>query len=138
MSHWAQIDDNNIVINVLVGSNNDIDEGYEWLMNNIGGRWIKTSINTFAGTHSQGGIPLRKNYAQIGFSYNEELDAFIPPKPTEFPSFIVDVETGLWTYPIPRPDGDEPWGWNESTQEWVIMDIPALDNESLPPPTGEY
>ena len=72
MSHWAEIDSNNKVIRVLVGDNNDPnkDEGYIWLLNNLGGRWIKTSYN--------GNI--RKNYAGVGYTYDEELDAFIPPE----------------------------------------------------------
>jgi len=133
MSHWAQIDENNIVVDVLVGNNDEPDEGYQWLIDNLGGRWIQTSVNTYAGIHKNGKEPVRKNYAGIGFTYDEILDAFIPPKPAEFPSFIVDPETGLWTTPIPRPEGDETWGWNEETQEWSIMDIPVLKNESLPP-----
>ena len=137
MSHWAQIDENNIVVDVLVGNNDEPDEGYQWLIDNLGGRWVQTSINTFAGIHSNNKEPMRKNYAGIGFTYDEELDAFIPPKPEQFPSFIVDPETGLWTTPIPRPEGDEPWGWNEETQEWVIIGIPVLENEELPPTTGE-
>jgi hypothetical protein len=137
MSHWAQIDENNIVINVLVGSNDEPDEGYQWFVDNIGGHWLQTSINTYGGVHTNNKEPLRKNYAGIGYTYDEILDAFIPPKPEQFPSFIIDTETGLWTTPIPRPDGDEPWGWNEETQEWVIIDIPVLENEVLPPTTGE-
>jgi len=72
MSHWAEIDKDNKVIRVLVGDNNDPagDEGYQWLIDNLGGNWIKTSYN--------GNI--RFNYAGIGYSYNEDLDAFIPPK----------------------------------------------------------
>ena len=135
MSHWAQIDENNIVINVLVGNNDEPDEGYQWFVDNIGGRWLQTSINTYGGVHTNNKEPLRKNYAGIGYTYDEELDAFIPPKPEQFPSFIVDTETGLWTYPIPRPEGDEPWGWDESTQEWVILDIPEVDlSQSESPP----
>ena len=137
MSHWARIDENNIVVNVLVGNNAMPNEGYDWFVENLGGRWIQTSVNTYAGIHKNGKEPVRKNYAGIGFTYDEALDAFIPPKPEQFPSFIVDPETGLWTTPIPRPEGDETWGWNEETQEWVIIDIPVLENEELPPTTGE-
>jgi hypothetical protein len=73
MSHWAELDDNNIVLRVLVGDNNDPvgDEGYSWLVNNLGGNWIKTSYN--------GNI--RYNFAGIGYSYDETADAFIAPKP---------------------------------------------------------
>ena len=73
MSHWAQLDDTNTVINVAVGDNNDPngDEGYKWLMDNVGGTWIKTSFNN----------RIRYNYAGIGFTYDVEADAFIAPKP---------------------------------------------------------
>lgn len=72
MAHWAEIDSNNIVLRVLVGDNNDPvgDEGYQWLVNNLGGTWIQTSYNA----------NIRKNFAGIGFTYDEALDAFIPPK----------------------------------------------------------
>jgi hypothetical protein len=74
MSHWAQLDENNKVINVLVGDNNDPngDEGYKWLIDNIGGTWVKTSYNS----------TIRYNYAGIGFTYDAEADAFIAPRPT--------------------------------------------------------
>lgn len=75
MSHWAEIDDTNTVIRVLVGDNNDPagDEGYQWLLDNLGGTWIKTSYN---GT-------IRYNYAGVGFTYDPIDDAFIPPVPCE-------------------------------------------------------
>lgn len=70
MSHWAEIDENSIVLRVLVGDNNDPDEGYQWLLDNLGGTWIKTSYN--------GNI--RKNFAGVGYSYWPNLDAFVSPK----------------------------------------------------------
>lgn len=72
MSHWAELDDSNIVLRVTVGDNNDPagDEGYQWLINNLGGRWIKTSYNS----------KIRKHYAGVGMEYREDLDAFIPTK----------------------------------------------------------
>jgi len=75
MSHWAEIDDNNIVLRVLVGDNNDLngDEGYQWLIDNLGGTWIKTSYNN----------NIRYNYAGIGYTYDPIDDAFIPPIPCE-------------------------------------------------------
>jgi hypothetical protein len=87
MSHWAELNDENKVVRVLVGDNNDPaeDEGYQWLIDNLGGTWIKTSYN---GT-------IRKNYAGIGYSYDETLDAFIPPKCHE--EAILDENTCLWT-----------------------------------------
>jgi hypothetical protein len=73
MSHWAELDSNNKVVRVLVGDNNDPagDEGYQWLIDNLGGTWVKTSYNA----------KIRYNFAGIGFTYNEVEDAFIPPKP---------------------------------------------------------
>lgn len=73
MSHWAELDKNNKVIRVLVGDNNDAagDEGYQWLIDNLGGTWVKTSYNA----------KIRYNYAGVGFTYDEIADAFIPPKP---------------------------------------------------------
>lgn len=111
MAHWAQLDENNIVIQVLVGDNNDPnnDEGYQWLIDNVGGKWVKTSYNSYAGKHYkevekeiefepgvfktlidrvESGQPhLRYNFAGIGYKYDEIADAFISPKPE-----IVDEE----------------------------------------------
>lgn len=126
MSHWAQINENNIVINVTVGNNEDIDEGYQWLMDNIGGRWLKTSINTYGGIHILGGTPLRKNYAGIGFIYHEDIDAFVPPKPDQYPSFVIDAGTGLWIPPVPKPDNENVYGWNEEEISWELIPQPFL------------
>jgi hypothetical protein len=71
VAHWAEIDENNVVLRVLVGSNDEIDEGYQWLIDNLGGTWVKTSYNK----------TIRKNYAGIGYTYDPVRDAFIPPKP---------------------------------------------------------
>jgi hypothetical protein len=86
MSHWAEIDKDNIVLRVTVGNNNDPagDEGYQWLIDNLGGTWVKTSYN--------GNI--RKNYAGIGYSYDAERDAFIPPKCHD--DAVLDETTCLW------------------------------------------
>lgn len=115
MAHWAELDENNIVIRVLVGDNNDPngDEGYQWLIDNLGGRWIKTSYNN----------NIRKNFAGIGYKYDEDRDAFIPPKPEIFQSFILDEETCQWVPPVPKPEGNN-WFWNEETVSWIqINDI---------------
>ena len=92
MSHWAELDDKNIVLRVLVGDNNDPagDEGYQWLIKNLGGTWVKTSYN--AATNG-----FRKNYAGIGYTYDKSRDAFIPPKP--YDSWILDEETCQWDCP---------------------------------------
>ena len=97
MAHWAEIDETNKVIRVLVGDNNDPagDEGYQWLVDNFGGTWIKTSYNTRGGVHTEGGTPLRKNYAGIGCLYDPIRDAFIPSKP-EFGIWVLNEDTCLW------------------------------------------
>lgn len=89
MSHWAEIDNTNTVIRVLVGDNNDPagDEGYQWLIDNLGGTWIKTSYNG----------KIRKNYAGIGYTYDATRDAFIAPKPDNAIGF--DEETCRWIIP---------------------------------------
>lgn len=84
MAHWAEIDQNNIVLRVTVGDNNEADEGYAWLINNLGGTWVKTSYN--------GNI--RKNFAGIGFTYDADRDAFIAPKPDNATGF--DETTCQW------------------------------------------
>jgi hypothetical protein len=87
MSHWAEIDNNNIVLRVTVGDNNLPDEGYQWLIDNLGGTWIKTSYN--------GNI--RKNYASIGYTYDSTRDAFIAPEPENAIGF--DEQTCRWIVP---------------------------------------
>ena len=87
MSHWAEIDSSNVVLRVLVGDNGAPDEG-ESFMKSLGGNWVKTSYN--------GNI--RKNYAGIGYTYDEERDAFIAPEPTCHPSKVtLDEETCRWS-----------------------------------------
>mgnify|MGYP000094174089 CR=1 FL=1 len=111
MSHWAEIDQNNIVLRVLVGDNNSPDEGYQWIIDNLGVTWIKTSYN--AATDG-----FRFNYAGIGYTYDEIRDAFIPPKP--FDSWTLNEETCDWEAPAPRPSGENRYIWNESTQVWDL------------------
>lgn len=84
MAHWAEIDENNKVLRVLVGSNDEPDEGYQWLIDNLGGTWIKTSYNA----------KIRKNYAGIGYTYDEVRDAFIPPKPEG--NYVLNEDTCQW------------------------------------------
>lgn len=114
MAHFAEIDENNIVVRVLVTDNDMPKEGLTWLQKRLGGTWIKTSYNTFGGTHLQGGTPLRKNFAAIGFTYDSDRDAFIPPKP--FDSWALNEETCLWEPPTPKPEGV--WFWDEANLAW--------------------
>jgi len=85
MSHWAELDSNNVVIRVLVGDNNDPagDEGYSWLVDNLGGTWLKTSYN--AETNG-----FRYNFAGIGYTYDSINDAFIAPAPCEHDTLILN------------------------------------------------
>jgi len=108
MAHWAEIDKNNVVTRVTVGSNDEPDEGYQWLIDNLGGTWLQTSYNA----------SIRKNYAGVGFTYDETRDAFIPPKP--FESWVLDEDTCLWVAPVPMPKGD--YVWDEEAGEWVAAD----------------
>lgn len=119
MAHFAQINENNVVIQVLVTDNNDPngDEGYQWLVDNLGGTWLKTSYNTLEGKHLQGGEPFRKNFAGVGFTYDETLDAFIPPKP--FESWVLDEETCTWHAPVPYPEDVNWYDWDESVVNWI-------------------
>ena len=121
MAHWAELDENNIVTRVLVGSNEDPDEGYQWLIDNLGGTWVKTSYNTQGGVHSLGGTPLRKNYAGIGYSYDTDRDAFIPPKP--FNSWLLNEDTCLWEAPTPYPTDGEMYRWVEEDLNWQLVTV---------------
>ena len=119
MAHFAEIDENNIVTRVLVVDNEQEDRGQEFLATDLGlgGTWIKTSYNTIAGVHSNGGTPLRKNYAGIGYTYDSARDAFYAPKP--FASWILDEETCTWNAPTPMPvEEGKSFRWNEDTTSW--------------------
>ena len=95
MAHLAEIDENGIVLRVTVGSNDDADEGYQWLIDNLGGTWVKTSYNTIGGVHILGGTPLRKNYAGVGYTYDSERDAFIAPRPEDL-DVVLNEDTCQW------------------------------------------
>lgn len=109
MAHWAEIDENNKVLRVLVGDNNDPsgDEGYSWLINNLGGTWIQTSYNN----------NFRKQHAGIGYTYNPETDVFIAPQP--FPSWTLN-QNHDWQPPIPMPS-EGFWQWDEENQQWIEL-----------------
>jgi hypothetical protein len=117
MAHWAEVDENGTVLRVTYSDNSELNEGYDWLAENLGGVWLKTSYNTFAGEHLLGGTPFRGNYAGIGFTYDEELDAFIPPKP--YPSWELDEATYSWVAPIPMPEDGFDYVWDEELGDWV-------------------
>jgi hypothetical protein len=121
VSHFAQIDENNIVTQVLVGDNTLPDEGYNWFVENLGGTWVKTSYNTHGGVHTLGGTPLHKNYAGIGFTFDGV--GFAAPKP--FDSWTLDTETYIWNAPTPMPTDDKYYQWDELTLSWVELVLPT-------------
>jgi len=81
--------------------------------------WKQTSYNTKGGVHKLGGTPLRKNHAGIGYKYDEDKDAFIPPKP--FDSWTLNEETCIWEAPIDHPNDEQTYSWNEETQQWNLI-----------------
>lgn len=127
MSHFAKLDENNIVVFVTVGRQED-DGREQELCDRTGDVYRQTSYNTRGGVHydPETGEPsadqskaLRKNYAGIGFTYDPDRDAFIPPKP--FPSWVLDEDTCLWTAPVPMPETEGEWSWDEDSLSWVDL-----------------
>jgi hypothetical protein len=118
MAHFAEIDENNVVVRVLVVPDNAEDRGQDYLANDLGlgGTWKKTSYNTQAGVHANGGTPYRKNYAGVGFTYDATRDAFIPIKP--FDSWILNEDTCAWEAPTPYPQDGKLYVWNEGIKDW--------------------
>jgi len=122
MSHFAKLGENNVVTFVTVGRQED-DGLEEELIERTGDVYRQTSYNTYGGVHALGGTPLRKNYAGIGFTYDEERDAFIPPQP--YDSWTLNEDTCLWDSPVPKPtevnaDGfPVPYIWDEETTSWI-------------------
>lgn len=125
MAHLAKIQ-NGIVVQVIPASQDAVDAGV------FGSEWVQTSYNTFGGQHRFGGTPLRKNYAGIGYSYDTERDAFIPPKP--YASWVLDEDTCLWNAPVAMPSIIQPtefetgtsYVWNEETTSWDEVIVPTL------------
>jgi hypothetical protein len=113
MSHFAQIDGNNIVTQVLVIEQDVVDTG----LFGDPASFIQTSYNTQGGVHKLGGTPLRKNYAGIGYTYDAGRDAFIPPKP--FNSWVLNESSCLYEAPTPMPTDDKQYTWDENTTSWV-------------------
>jgi len=118
MAHFAKIE------NGTVTQVNVIDEDYfaENRETRYTGQWVQTSYNTQGGVHLLGGTPLRKNYAGIGYTYDEVRDAFYAPQP--YPSWTLNEDTCYWESPVPYPTDDKFYTWNEDNQNWeeVISD----------------
>jgi hypothetical protein len=123
MAHYAFLDENNVVTNVIVGK----DEGtFDWEIYysmKVGQVCKRTSYNTHGGVHVASSVPFRKNFAGIGYKYDTQRDAFIPPKP--FASWMLNEDTCLWDAPVTIPSdvgtGEPPkrYQWNEATVSWV-------------------
>jgi hypothetical protein len=128
MASFAKIGLNNKVIQVLSVHNNELKDangveqevlGVDFLTKLTGWAiWVQTSYNTIGGVHKLGGTPLRKNHAGIGYTYDEDRDAFIPKKP--FASWILNETTCLWEAPVAYPDDGNTYDWNESTTTWDL------------------
>lgn len=135
MANFAQLDDNNMVVNVIVIDNKDITvNGIENEARGIaycqylipGTKWKQTSYNTYAGKHAYDGTPFRKNYAGIGYTYDPERDAFIPPKP--YPSWKLVESTCQWEPPIEYRSDGKTYSWDENLLDWVevtpVVELP--------------
>ena len=118
MAHFAQLDGNNVVTKVIVVANKDTSDangvekesiGIAFCERLFGGTWKQTSYN--------GNI--RKNYAGIGYTYNADIDAFVPPKP--FASWTLNNDTAQWEAPTPMPTDGQMYTWNEATTSWVVQ-----------------
>lgn len=122
MAYFAELDDNNTVTRVLAVDNSYENQGEHFLANTLGlgGRWVQTSYNTHGGVHVNGGTPLRKNYAGVGFTFDEQRDAFIPPQP--FPSWLLDEDSCLWQPPVPYPSDGQKYVWDEGSLAWVVVE----------------
>jgi len=123
MAHYAFLDGENIVTEVIVGKDEN-EDGIDWEQHygQFRGQVCKrTSYNTQGGVHSTGGTPYRKNYAGIGYSFDAERDAFIAPKP--FASWLLNEESCLWEAPTPYPTDGLMYNWNEEAQDWVAVNF---------------
>ena len=111
MAHFAKVE-NGVVTQVIVIDAETLQLGH-W---GDPASWVQTSYNTQGGVHSQGGTPLRKNYAGIGYTYDETLDAFVPPKP--YASWVLDEAKAQWKAPVDMPVDDKRYSWDEATTSW--------------------
>jgi hypothetical protein len=127
MAHFAKLDENNFVIDVIVLDDAHESQGETYIINdlNLNGKWIQTSYNSRGNVHydpntgkPSGKPALRKNYACIGYYYDSILDAFIPPKP--YDSWQLNESSGLWSPPKPYPNDGKPYFWDEGSKEWVL------------------
>jgi hypothetical protein len=122
MAHYAFLDVNNIVTEVITGKNEGEDgtDWEQWYGEFRGQVCKRTSYNTHGGKHLLGENPFRKNYAGVGYTYDATRDAFIPPQP--FASWVLNEETCLWGAPVAMPDDGQIYYWDEATTSWVVTE----------------
>lgn len=111
LSHYAKVVDGK-VSQVIVAE----EDFFTTFVDTSPGEWIKTSYNTHGGVHANGGTPLRKNYAGVGYTYDKARDAFIPPQP--YASWVLNEDTCLWEAPVAMPTDGKPYEWSEADQAW--------------------
>ena len=114
MGHFAKVLDGK-VIQVIVAE----PDFFNTFVDSSPGEWIQTSYNTRGGVHTNGGTPLRKNYAGVGFTYDKKQDAFYAPQP--YPSWTLNESTWLWEPPVPYPTDGQSYNWNEETKSWTVL-----------------
>jgi hypothetical protein len=112
MAHYAKVS-NTLVTQVIVAE----PEFFETFVDSSPGEWVQTSYNTQGGIHSDGGTPLRKNYAGVGFTYDSVRDAFIPPQP--YASWLLNETSCIYEAPVPYPTDGLMYSWDEDTTSWV-------------------
>ena len=115
MAHFAELDENNLVVQVRPGPDSDTEEA---ITARTGIVHKQCSYNTYRNVHALGGTPFRKNFASVGYRYDQTKDAFIPPRP--FTSWTLNEETCLWEAPVAYPDDGQKYLWNEETQQWDL------------------
>ena len=120
MAHFAQLDENNVVTQVIVVADEHEANGENWCNSFIGGTWKQTSYNTRGGVHILGGTPLRKNFAGVDSIYDATKDAFYTPQP--YPSWTLNETTCQWDCPVTYPNDGNKYLWNEEITNWEIVE----------------
>ena len=128
MAYYAFLNENNVVVEVITGRDeNDLAPGVDdweayYSSKRDGLTCKRTSFNTKGGQHLDGGEPFRCNFAGIGFTYDQERDAFIPPKPEEPGPWILDEDTCLWVHSVAMPEDGQAYVWDETAGEWKVSE----------------
>ena len=130
MAHYALLDENNTVVQVITGKDEGGDTDWEVYYGNLTGKTCKrTSYNSCGGEHMDGGTCFRKNYAGIGYTYDTSRDAFIPPKP--YNSWVLSESSCCWQAPVAQPSEGGPYVWDESVTNWVPANVQTDQSNNL-------